>query len=91
MIEITAVRFSGGHGHEHITHVMWRCAPTSVGHTTRQAIVDWLSETDESEVVVADGADLVHVAIARPLNRPPCIRTHVNGVWTDHLLSLPTF
>jgi hypothetical protein len=91
MIEITAIRFRGGHGHEHITNVMWRCATTSVGHTTAQAIVEWLSATGESEVVVADGADWVCVTVARPLDQPPYIRTRIDGVWTDHLLSLPTF
>jgi hypothetical protein len=91
MIEITATRLEGGSGHEHITAVLWRCATTSMGLTTRQAIVDWLCESDENEAFVADGAARIQVAIQRRENEPPCLRTRVEGRRTDHLLSLPRF
>jgi hypothetical protein len=90
MIEITAIRLEGGRDHEHITAVLWR-ATTSMGLTTRQAIVDWLSESSENRAVVADGTGWVDVAVERRPTQPPHLRTRMHGRWTDHLLSLPRF
>lgn len=91
MIEITAIRLQGGEGHEHITDVMWRRETTSIGQTARQAIVDWLDESNDNAAVVADGSSWVRLAVVRRPNQPPYLRTRADGSWTDHLLSLPNF
>jgi hypothetical protein len=90
MIVITAVRLEGGHGHEHITDVLW-CGATAVGQTTRQAIVEWLSECSDNEARVFDTGSWVHVQVARRPCQTPYLRTRSRGAWTDHLLSLPRF
>lgn len=91
MIEITGIRLDGGNGHEHITDVLWRSAATSLAYSPRQTIVDWLGESNENQAVVADGSELVQVAVVRRPNKPPYLRTRADGVWSDNLLSLPTF
>jgi hypothetical protein len=91
MIEITAIRFEEGSMHEHVTDVLWRSAATSLGQCPRQAIVDWLDESNENQAVVADGSGWVHIAVVRRPNQSPHIRTHRDGVWTDDLLALPRF
>jgi hypothetical protein len=53
--------------------------------------VDWLSEGNENQAVVADGSTYVQVVIVRRPSQPPYLRTRANGVWTDSLLSLPAF
>ncbi|HEX9481416.1 MAG TPA: DUF3892 domain-containing protein [Solirubrobacteraceae bacterium] len=89
MIEITAIRLEGGSGHQHITATLWRCATTSSGVATRQAIVDWLEQSNANRAVVVDGSAVIEVAIQRHPHLPPCPRTRVDRRWTDHLLSLP--
>jgi uncharacterized protein DUF3892 len=91
MIEITAIRLEDGSTHEHITDVLWRSAATTLGHCPRQALVDWLGESNENQAVVAGRSGWVHVAVLIRPNRPPYIRTHADGVWTDDLMALPTF
>jgi hypothetical protein len=34
---------------------------------------------------------LVRVAVVRPADQAPYLRTQADGVWTDDLLALPTF
>jgi hypothetical protein len=91
MIEITAIRLDGGEGHEHISDVLWRSAATSLACSSRQAIVDWLEESNENEAVTGDGPAQVQVAVVRRSNQLPFLRTRAGGVWTDNLVSLPTF
>jgi len=91
MIEITAVSFGQARAHEHITAVLWRSASSSTGHSAREAIVAWLDSSSANRAVVANGSDYVEVAVARTANQSPYLRTRADGVWTDHLLALPTF
>lgn len=91
MIEITAIRLSSGSAHEHVTDVRWRSASTAAGQSTRQVIVDWLTVSVTNQAVVADGADFIHVAVVRPRDELPYIRTQADGSWTDNLLALPSF
>jgi hypothetical protein len=91
MIEITAIRLVRGNGHEHITDVRWRSTSTSAGQSTRQAIVDWLTVSLTNQAVVADGADFIHIAVVRPRDELPYLRTKTDNSWTDNLLALPTF
>lgn len=91
MIQITAIRQQGGKGHEHISEVQWRNTSTAqTGQSTRQAIVDWLSESRANQAVVADGARWVYVAVY-PIGQQSFIRTHADQKWTDNLLALPPF
>jgi len=91
MIEITAVRLTGGIGHEHITDVMWRSEATPAGLTSRQALVDWLSTSSSNQAVALDGQGTVQVEVVRPAGEPPYLRARAGGTWTDDLLALPRF
>lgn len=90
MIEITAIKFGGGEGHEHITDVLWRSG-ASAGQGAIEAVVEWLGASSENQATVRDGSGWVAVAVVRPIDAPPYIRTHADGIWTDHLLTLPVF
>jgi hypothetical protein len=89
MIEITAIRFAGGHDHEHITALQWRSAATYAGLIP--ALISWLGANDANQAVVADGSERVPVLVVRPSDQPPYIQARADGVWTDNLLTLPTF
>jgi hypothetical protein len=91
MIQITAVSFADAKAHEHIAAVLWHSASTPAGHSASEAIIAWLDSSSANRAVVADGSDYIEVAVARTANRSPYIRTRAGGVWTDHLLGLPTF
>ena len=90
IIEITAIRCIRAKSHEQISDVMWR-TDTSQGQTSGQAIIDWLSANSDNHAVVAIGSVYVPVLVVRPLNQPAYLRAQIDGVWTDYLLSLPTF
>lgn len=90
MIEITAVRVTGGATHEHITDVRWQSA-SSTGLTTRQALVEWLQASSTNQAIVAGEAEHVPVVIYKPPGETPQLRTRAYGEWTDHLLELPRF
>jgi copper oxidase (laccase) domain-containing protein len=89
MIHIHAVRLSGGTGHEHITRVRWKNPDTSkTGENTRAEMVDWIKNKNGAAYVCGGG----HLARVLVVNaKPPYIRTHADGVWTDNLLALPRF
>lgn len=91
MIQITAIRLAGGASHEHITDLRWGSASTRGGQSTREAMIAWLSVSHENQAVLATGSESIPVAVVRPANQPPYIRTQVDGAWTDNLLALPTF
>jgi hypothetical protein len=91
MIEITAVRLTGGIGHEHITDVMWRSEATPAGLTSRQALVGWLSTSSSNRAVALDGQGTVQVEVVRSAGEPPYLRARAGGTWTDDLLALPRF
>jgi hypothetical protein len=91
MIEITAIRFAGGNDHEHITDVQWRSAATYAGLIPVPALISWLGANDANQAVVADGSGRVPVLVVRPSDQPPYIQARADGVWTDNLLTLPTF
>ncbi len=91
MIEITAIRQSGGTGHEHITDLSWKnTATNAIGTLTRQQLVDWLS-SQGNQAIVQDAQGAVYVGVVRPENAPPYVRTYKDGRWTDNLLALPRF
>lgn len=92
MIEITAVKMLGGDEHQHIAAVKWRNTSTfATGQSTTKAIVDWLSESQANQAVVADGSTWVYVRVVRVEGHTPYIRTYADGQWTDNLRALPRF
>jgi hypothetical protein len=92
MIEIRAIRLSGGSGHEHINSLQWRNTQTgATGQSTRQAIVEWLDESKANQAVVANNGTWVYVGVRRPKDGPPYLSTYADGDWTDNLLALPWF
>src|ERR1700730_8649215 len=71
MIQITAVRLTGGIGHEHITDLMWRSEATPAGLTSRPGLVDWVSANSSNRAVIHVGPRTVQVEVVRPpTNRP---------------------
>lgn len=91
MIVITAVRLTGGEGHEHISAVMWRSGATIGAVAPQGAIIDWLCGHDDGRAVVMEGKHEVRVEIVRENGKEPYLRTRANGAWSDHLLALPRF
>lgn len=97
MIEIVAIRLTGGREHEHVTDLMWRGASkrafarTSVGQSTTQGVVDWLTSRADNQAVVDDGSRYLQVLVVRPVDLAPHVRARSEEEWTDTLLALPTF
>jgi len=91
MIQITAIKQVGGTGHQHIIDLKWKNTTTaSVGQSTRQQMVDWLS-IQGNDAIVSDGQRTVYVGVVRPASGAPYVKTYADGVWTDNLLALPRF
>jgi Protein of unknown function (DUF3892) len=92
MIEVRAIRLSGGSEHEHISSLQWRNTQTgATGQSTREAIVEWLEESKANQAVVAKGGTWVYVGVRRPAQGPPYLSTYADGKWSDNLLALPRF
>lgn len=89
-IRITAIRMSGGTGHEHISRLWWSDPATSdVGDSSRSAIVAWV-ENDNGKAYVEDAAgNRADVGVVKPKVGDKYLRTHADGQWTDNLLALP--
>jgi len=65
---------------------------TSIGQSTTQGLVDWLSLRGGHQAVVEDGSRYQQVLVVRLAERPPHVRARNNeDQWTDALLALPTF
>lgn len=88
-VYITHRRMAGGAGHEHIASVRWRDTvnASNTGESTRADMVVWIQTGHKAYVASNPSAVPVGVVEAQP----PYLRTYANGVWTDNLLSLPTF
>ncbi|MGO8906283.1 MAG: DUF3892 domain-containing protein [Solirubrobacteraceae bacterium] len=91
MIEITAIRFSRGSGHEHIAEVLWRSKATHMGRASVPALVEWLDLCPDNEARLADRPAELRVAVVTDPAGRPHIRARLDGSWTDDLLTLPRF
>jgi hypothetical protein len=90
MIHITAIRLTGGEGHEHVTDLQWNSVSTA-GQSSRAALIEWLRASSANQAVVADASKHVPLFVVELFNSTPFLRTHADGAWTDHLLRLPRF
>jgi exosome complex RNA-binding protein Rrp42 (RNase PH superfamily) len=88
-VYMTQRHMSGGNGHEHIAEVKWENRATGAsGQATRATMVDWIKNKG-GDARVANGSSYVSVGVVEAST--PYIRTYADGVWTDNLLSLPTY
>src|ERR1700693_6391630 len=62
LIRITAVRMEGGTEHLHITEVLWE-GPSSSGHTSTGALIDWLKASGANRAVVGGDGERVAVLV----------------------------
>ena len=87
---VTARHMEGGTGHQHISRVRWQNTvdASQVGVSTREEMVDWI-KNKKGQAYVSDGQRSISVGVIDA--NPPYLRTYADGVWTDNLLSLPTF
>ncbi|MDX3187844.1 DUF3892 domain-containing protein [Streptomyces sp. MN03-5084-2B] len=89
-IRITAIRLSGGQGHEHISHLWWtNPADGSTGDNTRAGIVDWIENKNGKAYVEDAQSHRANVAVRTPAHGSKYLQTHADGVWTNNLLALP--
>lgn len=85
--EVTCVvRAHGGAQHEHITHI---------GHSangwrlTRELVVQRIEARSEAFYVVnRKTGERGYIAVSRD-GPSPYLRVHLDGIWTDKLLTLP--
>jgi hypothetical protein len=88
MVYVTAIHLEGGKTHEHIAEVQWRDSSTNeVKQSSRSQIVTWINGGGDARV--NDGRGDVQVGVVNA--KPPYIRTHADGRWTDNLLALPKY
>jgi hypothetical protein len=86
-VYITAVRMTGGPGHEQIELVQWQNSATlESGHSTPEAAIAWIQAGGDLRVRDPGGNE-VRVGVVAA--EPPYLRTHADGVWTDSLMALP--
>lgn len=90
-IEITHVRYSGiQKSHETIVEYKWKSREnTNSNSSTKATLVKWVD--DNGTAYVGSGAQQVKVGTVHPSNTPAYLRTHADGMWSNNLLSLPTF
>lgn len=89
MVYIYAVHLSGGTRHEHIASVRWKNPDNGkAGENDRSTMVDWI-QTKDGDAYVCGNGHLAKVGVVE--SRPPYLRTHADGVWTDNLLALPRY
>ena len=89
-IRITAIRQSGGTGHEHITHLWWiNPATGQTGDNARAQIVNWIEDKSGKAYVEDSRGNRADVGVVTPAYGQKYLRTHADGRWTDNLLALP--
>jgi len=89
-IQITAIRLSGGTGHEHIVRLWWtNTYDGSTGDNSRAEIVSWIENQNGKAYVEDSRGHRVNVGVVTPTYGPKYLRTYADGVWTDNLLALP--
>jgi hypothetical protein len=89
-IKFTAVRLSGGEGHEHITQLWWTdpAAGTS-GDNTRAYFVSWIEDKNGKAYVEDSRGNRADVGVVKPAVGAKYLRTYADNKWTNNLLALP--
>ena len=89
---ITHVRYGGTvKTHESIIAYKWQNDGSgSIGQDSKPVMVDWV-DNNRGQAYVSNGHSRATVGVVRPATGNPYLRTYTDGVWTDNLLSLPTF
>jgi hypothetical protein len=89
MVQITEIKLAGDEKHENISEVKWiNPVDKKTGTSTKQVMVDFIK--GGGQAVVTDGVQTIKVAVVDD-GATPYIRTIADGVWTDNLLSLPSY
>jgi hypothetical protein len=89
-IRITAIRLTGGQGHEHISHLWWtNPADGKTGDNTRSQLVDWIEEENGKAYIDDQHGNRADVLVVTPAVGQKYLRTYADGKWTDNLLALP--
>ena len=89
-VYIAAVHLTGGTQHENISAVVWVNDSTfRSGISTVDAMVAFIDSGNQ--VKVSDGTTTVFVGVVRESNKAPYLRSFADKVWTDNLLSMPTY
>ncbi|KQO09694.1 hypothetical protein ASF06_05400 [Agreia sp. Leaf244] len=91
-VQITHVRFSGFQKtHEAISTFRWKNdGDGDTGDSSKAEMVDYLDNRG-GRAFVSSGANRVEVGTVHPSGGTPYLRTYADKVWTNNLLSLPTF
>ena len=89
-IKITQIKLSGGHGHEHITH-LWYVDQVNQkpGDDSRAGIVAWIENDGGKAFVLDNYGNRADVYVRTPTYGAKYLQTRADGVWTDNLLALP--
>ncbi|WP_326959272.1 DUF3892 domain-containing protein [Amycolatopsis sp. NBC_01286] len=89
-IRITAIRLSGGQGHEHISRLWWtNPADGSTSDNTRAEIVAWIEDKNGKAYVEDARSNRADVGVVTPAHGSKYLRTYADSKWTDNLLALP--
>jgi hypothetical protein len=89
-IRITAIRLSGGTGHEHIIRLWWtNPANGKSSDNSRAEIVSFIEDKDGKAYVEDAQGNRANVGVVTPAHGSKYLRTYADGKWTDNLLALP--
>ncbi|MEC3978135.1 DUF3892 domain-containing protein [Amycolatopsis sp. H20-H5] len=89
-IRITAIRLSGGQGHEHITRLWWtNPGDGNTGDNSRAEIVAWIEDKNGKAYVEDGKGNRADVGVVTPTSGQKYLRTYADGKYTDNLLALP--
>ncbi|MBC6450866.1 DUF3892 domain-containing protein [Actinokineospora xionganensis] len=89
-IRITAIRLTGGEGHEHITRLWWiNPANSKSGDNSRAELVAWIQDEGGKAYVEDARGNRADVGVVTPAVGQKYLRTRADGKWTNNLLALP--
>lgn len=88
-IQIIAVRLTGGHTHQHITHLWWVNPSTGTKGDNSRAVIVQFIEVEHGKVFVNEAGHPVEVLVRRPEYGEKYLQTRRDGIWQNNLLALP--
>ena len=91
-VRIVACRMAGGRDHEHIVEVRWVDEEAQKsGSWTRELVLAWLDAAKGSAYLLGDDGRRIAIGTRHPLLGARFIQAFEDPVWTDDLLSLPSY